>query len=67
MTSLLPWMTTVGQMTEQQLINLKLELARAWLQNGQEDMARSLIKSIIEKDEDANVQSIWAEVPGLLD
>jgi FimV-like protein len=42
-------------MTEQQLINLKLELARAWLQNGQEDMARSLIKSIIEKDEDANV------------
>jgi FimV-like protein len=45
-------MTKRKMMNEQQLINLKLELARAWIQNGHEDMARSLVKSIIERDED---------------
>ena len=36
-------------MTEQEVINYKLALAAAWLQNGQEDMARELVKSIIVK------------------
>jgi FimV-like protein len=36
-------------MTEQEIINYKLELARAWIQNGQEELARELIKSVIEK------------------
>ncbi len=36
-------------MTEQEVINYKLALAAAWLQNGHEDMARELVKSIIVK------------------
>ena len=54
MTSSLLWMTTVGQMTDQEIINYKLELARAWIQNGHEDMARELVKSIIVKAEGTN-------------
>ena len=50
MTSWLLWMTTVGQMTDQNAINFKLELARAWLENGQEQLARDIIKTIIEAD-----------------
>ena len=37
-------------MTNQELVNFKLELARAWLNNGQAELAKELIKSIIEKD-----------------
>ena len=37
-------------MNDQELINFKLELARAWIQNGHEDMARDLVRSIIERD-----------------
>ena len=50
MTSSLLWMTTVGWMTDQEIINYKLALAAAWLQNGHEDMARDLVRSIIERD-----------------
>jgi Tfp pilus assembly protein FimV len=38
-------------MTDQEIINYKLELARAWIQNGHEDMAKDLVRSIIERDE----------------
>jgi|688.fasta_scaffold309004_2 Tfp pilus assembly protein FimV len=38
-------------MTDQELINFKLDLAKAWLNNGQEQMARDMIRSIIEKAE----------------
>jgi hypothetical protein len=41
-------------MTEQEVINYKLALAAAWLQNGQEDMARDLVRSIIVKVEGTN-------------
>jgi len=37
-------------MSDQDSIQFKLELARAWIQNGHEDMARELVKSIIERD-----------------
>lgn len=47
MTSWYLWMMTGGLMTEQELINFKLELARAWIQNGQEDLARGIITKII--------------------
>ena len=36
-------------MTEQELIDFKLELARAWIQNGHEELARDLVRSIIEE------------------
>ena len=38
-------------MTDQELINFKLDLAKAWLNNGQEQLARDMIRSIIEKAE----------------
>ena len=41
-------------MTNQEMINFKLELARAWLAQGQEDLARDLVRSIIERDEGSN-------------
>ena len=41
-------------MNDQELINFKLELARAWIQNGHEDMAKDLVRSIIERDEGTN-------------
>ena len=41
-------------MTDQELINFKLELARAWIENGQQDLARELVKSIIVKAEGIN-------------
>lgn len=34
-------------MNDQELINFKLELARNWLENGHEDMARQIITKII--------------------
>ncbi len=37
-------------MTDQELINYKLSLAAAWLENGHEDMAKDLVRSIIERD-----------------
>ena len=41
-------------MNEQEIINFKLDLARAWIQNGHEDLARELVKSIIVKAEGTN-------------
>ncbi len=41
-------------MTDQEIINYKLELARAWIQNGQDVLARDIIRSIIEKAEGQN-------------
>lgn len=41
-------------MTNQELINFKLELARAWIDNGHEELARNLVRSIIERDEGSN-------------
>jgi Tfp pilus assembly protein FimV len=37
-------------MTNQDIINFKLELARAWINNGQHDLAKELVRSIIERD-----------------
>lgn len=54
MISLLLWMTMGGLMTNQEMINLKLALAKAWLENGHEDMARDLVRSIIERDGGSN-------------
>ena len=51
MTSLLLWMMTAGQMTDQELVNFKLSLAAAWLENGQEDLARDIIKTIIKAED----------------
>lgn len=41
-------------MTEQDIINFKLSLAKSWLDNGQEQLARDIIRSIIEKAEGTN-------------
>ena len=41
-------------MNDQDIINFKLSLAKAWLENGQEDLARSIITSIIERAEGRN-------------
>jgi Tfp pilus assembly protein FimV len=41
-------------MTDQEIVNFKLSLAKAWLENGHEDMARDLVRSIIEKAEGQN-------------
>jgi Tfp pilus assembly protein FimV len=41
-------------MTNQEIINFKLDLARAWIQNVHEDLARELVKSIIVKAEGQN-------------
>ena len=35
-------------------VQFKLDLAKAWLDNGQESLARDLIRSIIENGEGAN-------------
>lgn len=51
MTSWLLQMKTGGQMTEQELIDFKLSLAAAWLENGQEDLARDIIKTIIKAED----------------
>jgi FimV-like protein len=47
-------MTKRMMMNEQEIINFKLDLARAWIQNGHEDLARELVKSIIVKAEGQN-------------
>ena len=41
-------------MNDQDIIDFKLSLAKAWLDNGQEDLARSIITSIIERAEGQN-------------
>ena len=51
-TLLMHWMKT--KMNDQDIINFKLSLAKAWLENGQEDLARSIITSIIERAEGQN-------------
>lgn len=38
-------------MTNEELVQFKLDLAKAWLDNGQEGLARDMIRSIIEKAE----------------
>jgi Tfp pilus assembly protein FimV len=54
MTSWCPWMMTVGWMTDQEIVEFKLALAKAWLDNGQESMARDIIRTIVEKAEGQN-------------
>ena len=44
----------VGSMTEDEVNEFKLALAKAWLENGQERLARDIIRSIIEKAEGTN-------------
>ena len=39
-------------MTDQEIVNYKLALAAAWLENGQEELARSIVKSIIDPVKD---------------
>ena len=48
-------MMTGGLMTNDELVKFKLELARAWIQNGQDDLAKELIRSIIEGEQHADV------------
>jgi Tfp pilus assembly protein FimV len=38
-------------MTEDEIIEFKLSLAKAWLDNGQERLARDIIRTIVEKAE----------------
>jgi Tfp pilus assembly protein FimV len=38
-------------MTNQEIVDFKLGLAKAWLDNGQENMARDIIRTIIEGSE----------------
>lgn len=37
-------------MNDQEVVNYKLQLAKAWLDNGQEQLARDIVRSIIERD-----------------
>ena len=41
-------------MNEQEIVDFKLSLAKAWLENGQERLARDIIRTIIEKAEGIN-------------
>ena len=41
-------------MTDQEIVDFKLSLAKAWLENGQERLARDIIRTIIEKAEGIN-------------
>jgi Tfp pilus assembly protein FimV len=41
-------------MTNQEIIDFKLALAKAWLDNGQEQLARDIIRTIVEKAEGQN-------------
>ena len=42
-------------MNDQEIVDFKLSLAKAWLENGQETLARSIISSIFEeRDGDQN-------------
>jgi len=43
-------------MTDQEIVDFKLSLAKAWLENGQERLARDIIRSIVEKAEGPNEQ-----------
>ena len=45
---------TGGWMTNQEIIDFKLALAKAWLENGQEQLARDIIRTIVEKAEGTN-------------
>lgn len=38
-------------MTEDEIIEFKLSLAKAWLDNGQERLAHDIIRTIVEKAE----------------
>ena len=38
-------------MTNQEIVDFKLGLAKAWLDNGHENMARDIIRTIIEGSE----------------
>ena len=39
-------------MTKDDIVQFKLALAQAWLENGQEELARSIVKSIIDPVKD---------------
>jgi Tfp pilus assembly protein FimV len=41
-------------MTNEEIVRFKLSLAAAWLENGHENLARDLVRSIIEKAEGTN-------------
>jgi len=41
-------------MTNEEIVQFKLHLAKSWLDNGQERLARDIIRSIIEKAEGTN-------------
>ena len=41
-------------MNNQEIVDFKLSLAKAWLENGQEQLARDIIRSIIKLEEGAN-------------
>jgi len=46
-----PW---PGRMTEKEIVNFKLALAKAWMENGQERLAHDIIRTIVEKAEGQN-------------
>ena len=50
---LMHWMKKT-KMTNQEIVDFKLSLAKAWLENGQEQLARDIIRSIIERAEGQN-------------
>ena len=57
MTSWFPLMKMGGQMsqmTNEEAVQFKLSLAKAWLDNGQEQLARDIIRSIVETEEGEN-------------
>jgi len=37
-------------MTDQDIVDFKLSLAKAWLENGQERLARDIIRSIVKAE-----------------
>ena len=41
-------------MTDQEIVDLKLSLAKAWLDNGQEQLARDIISNLINDGLDKN-------------
>ena len=52
MKTMKPQMTNDSIPQEFLSVQFKLDLARAWLENGQEELARSIVRSIIESAED---------------
>lgn len=42
-------------MNQNQIVQYKLDLAKAWIENGQTDLAKKIVRSIIEEGTDANL------------